>query len=120
MTAYAIWDDYVEYLKGREPSVPESGFEHWSRRASAYIDAITFDRLKDPITLELHKEKVIAATCELAEYYSSDVVQESKGLQSVSVTGHSMTFNKSGDTEKETRNIVSLHLANTGLLYRGA
>lgn len=115
--AYATWEDYTDiFLLGREPSILQADFLFWERRARTEIDKVTFGRLKDSDTLLRNRDAVILATCELAEYFSADVVQESTGLSSVSVTGHSMSFDKTGSEEWE---IIERHLGNTGLLFAG-
>lgn len=119
MTAYADWNLYKKiFLLGREPSISETDFPFWERRARSHVDAVTFNRLHDPDKFEQHREAVILCVCELAEYYSTDAVRESKGLSSVSITGQSLSFDKNANA-KEIREIVNRNLANTGLLYSG-
>lgn len=119
MTAYADWNSYKEiFLLGREPSINETDFPFWERRARTYIDAVTFNRLHEADTLKQHRGAVILCVCELAEYCSTDAVRDSKGLSSVSVTGQSLSFDKNANA-KEIREIVVRNLGNTGLLYSG-
>ena len=114
---YVEWADYVgTFLTGREPSVSEADFPFWERRAASAVDALTFDRLKEPDVFDRHRKSVILCVCELAEYYASDTLQDSAGISSVSVTGHSITFDKTG---KEPLDIIRRHLWSTGLLFRG-
>lgn len=111
--ACASWEDYnTKYLLGREPLVPETEFEYWARQASGYLDFRTSDRLKDEDVLDEHYEKVILATCELAEYLWR--TEDSIGKTAESIAGHSITYQKG-----EERAIIIKHLGNTGLLYRG-
>lgn len=113
--AYATWEDYKsKYLLGREPSIPQKEFPFWAQQASTYVDAVTFERLHDVDTLASHETAVILAVCALAEHLYATA--ESRGITSVSVTGHSIAYDKTG---KEQTEIVRLHLGNTGLLYRG-
>lgn len=116
---YASWEDYNSiFLLGKEPSISQADFPFWERRARTHVDLVTFDHLHNVDVLEQHREAVILCVCELAEHYASDIMQESRGLSSISITGHSMSFEKDSTANAE-REVVLRYLGNTGLLYRG-
>ena len=117
MAGYADYAQYTTlYLLGREPAIAELDFPFWSQRASNRVDMYTFDRLKDADTLAAHENAVVLAVCELAEYLNK--IDEFKGLQSVSITGHSMSFDGK-QQQADADEIIKRHLAFTGLLYAG-
>jgi len=112
--AYATQQDYIDWLQGRLGIIPLTEFPFWASRASEEIDAITFGRAKSVEDTEV-LELVIKATCEYAEHLF--VTFEQRGVVSVSVTGHSITYDKSG---RDKQSILRRLLGETGLLYKGA
>ena len=116
MTGYATWKDYIKYRAGSEPVIAEADFPLWSKRASVRLDLLTFDRLHDKKTLKNHREAVIEAVCEIAEFLVK--IDEFKGLTSLSVTGHSLSFDKK-QNDSVVSEVAMRYLAHTGLLYRG-
>ena len=117
LAGYASFEQYMEkYLRGRAPAISETDFPYWSQRASSVIDQATFNRLEDAETLKKNEEAVVLCCCELAEY--AQVTEEHRGLQSVSITGHSMSFDKK-QQRADVLEIVQRYLYITGLLFAG-
>lgn len=86
---YADYSFYSEVYQGNLTSVQ---FAPAARDASAYIDQITFGRLKRgaPVT-----EAVKMATCAVAEAIAKNAgrqEQQAAGVKSETVAGHSVTY----------------------------
>ena len=114
---YASWENYRSlYLLEKDPVIPETDFPHYAKMASAKVDASTFGRLKREETFELHKDEVSLCVCELAEFLFT--TNDQRGLSSVSVTGHSMSFDKK-QNKQDIREIITRYLGDTGLLFSG-
>jgi len=124
MAGYATWEEYNnDYLLGRAPTIPETEFNYWIREASNKIDYYTFDRLISTYMMELYNDELIECSCKLAEflYGTNNVAMESAGISSVSITGHSITYDKTDGNSiaDKAKDIVSLYFAHTGLMFRG-
>ena len=116
MQVYAIWEDYIDYLAGTPPRIPNDMFEIWAQQASRKVDYLTQNGLKQNggILFGKYNAEVVPCVCELAEHLFA--TQGRRGLKAVSVTGHSETYSP---LDEETDSIVSNYLSHTGLLYRG-
>ena len=111
--AHATLKFYLDdYLRGREPQVPDELFPFWAERASEQMDQYTFDRI-DKAQLKRHKTRIMSCACELAEYLYQNEGNENKSSESIS--GRSVTY----ETGVPYR-ICQRHLGMTGLMYRGA
>lgn len=112
-------------------TIPEADFLKYERRSRAFIDDVTFDRLKNDATLIT--DTVKECLCEIMEcnYKLEQEEAETGGklISSETIDQHSVTYAVS-DIEKnevdKTRinftkfyNIARQYLSNTGLLYRG-
>ena len=77
--AYADYDFYANDFLGS--AVPVDLFPQMSERASAWIDALTNDRLADGLpTNARHQKRIKMAVCELAEVYYQLYVAETQGI----------------------------------------
>lgn len=95
--------------------IPSNKFKRISIKATAYINAITFNRIDENSI----SENIRLAVCEVAESIYS--VEKNGGIKSSETVGkHSVSYKTEDiNTNKELYNIAKLYLANTGLLYRG-
>ena len=113
--------------------IPEEKFCYYSSRASEYIDRQTFDRLVKGVPQEL-ADKVSSCCCELAEnLYRFSVGGNSAGTGIASEKNGQYSINYRSDAETIAVQlngstagladllyaIISRHLGNTGLLYKG-
>ena len=123
MERYADYEFYVEVYGGR--SIPEEDFPSAVRKASAYLDQITFGRIRKP-----YPDEVKYAVCELAEIqhrFNKTAGEGAREVKSENNDGYSVTYVTEG-TDGESPDVV-LHrkmyaaakvwLGNTGLLYLG-
>jgi hypothetical protein len=120
MTVFADYDFYKnEYLLGRKAVIDTASFAFYARKATGIITQHTFGNIKGEIP-----ECVKMCACELAELlYNYDNAESSNGITSESVGDMSKSY-ESTETRKQNLNqsiksVLSLYLANTGLLYRG-
>lgn len=109
---YADYSYYVGVYYGN--AVPENDFKRMSKRASAYLDCVTFGRIQD-VT-----DKIKDACCALCDAYYRDeqdggtLASETKGEWSVTYAEAS----RESLQDKACR-IVRQYLGGTGLLFRG-
>ena len=110
---YADYDYYVNSYGGN--AIAEMDFTRLSRQASAYLDALTLDKITGDWKTD---ERVKDACCAVADIYAW---RERGGeVSSETNDGASVTYVTSGKTiEQQAANAAALYLANTGLLYRG-
>lgn len=116
---------YVDYTFYQEEyygaAVKEADFPHFEQKASAYVDDITFFRIRD------HPERlgrdVKMAVCALMDelYRQEDVLNHGRA-SSFNNDGYSENLSYGRDSRSDTRrlrDIATQYLGNTGLLYRG-
>jgi hypothetical protein len=133
--AYVNYSDYSSDFKGI--LIPGDLFNSYVKRASSKVDYFTFYRISDDtFQVKYYKEKVIFATCEIAELlYNQDQLidklnDDKSTIASETVGPHSKSFvNKSSlqvqrilsskELEQECYKICLRYLASTGLMYRG-
>lgn len=129
---YADYRYYVQdYLIGKEPVIPETEFDFFEKQAAKEIDMHTFKRIRaNPALLT---EEVKECVCAVTEFlYEAENVTKwavSQGLAGPLVSwsndgeSGSIDINQSNYTESGKRSkikdIIRLHLGNTGLLYAG-
>lgn len=107
---YADYNYYKDSYHGR---MTETDFNSLSRQASAYLNKITFNRVRNAVT-----DDVKDACCAVAEV----MFKQSKGgeLISESVGPHSRQFAGSGKSyNQRLYDAAEMYLALTGLLYCG-
>lgn len=124
--------DFAYYTNSfRGVSISETQFPKYLRKATAFIDNITFDRLKnDELLID---DSVKNAMCEIMELNLKLDTLESENGESVkaseTVGNYSVSYAVS-DVEKNAvdrtqlnkvkyYNIAKEYLGNSGLLYRG-
>lgn len=110
---YADYDYYLNEYSGN--AVAEADFARLSRQASAYLDSLTYGKIRGPW---VDDSRVKDACCAVAEVMYK---QEQGGeVASESNDGTSVTYVTSGKSaEQEMYYFVVLYLSNTGLLYAG-
>lgn len=120
---YVDWQFYLDDYAGRVIR-DEATFNGLSRRASLYLDSVTFGRLRHgwPITTD-----VKAACCLLSEKIQEQdelVAQDTSGgyIKSESLDGYSVTYGDSEDRRqafnKELYAIAYSYLIYTGIMDR--
>lgn len=113
------------YLLGRSPLIPEEDFLFWEKRARMELDAWTFGRIKEDVSLV--SEDVQDVICALSElFYQADQLEAHSGgmgpLVSFSNDGQSGTFDLSqsqyteNGKKRQARALIYQYLGNTGLL----
>lgn len=110
--SYADSDYYKSVYHG---AMSDADFERLSRKASAYLDSLTFGRIKDDWTGDA---RVKDACCAVAE----QLYQQEQGgeIASESTGGWSRSYVTAGKTAAASlRDTARRYLSNTGLLYRG-
>lgn len=90
---YATYEDYTIAYHGN--TVPETDWERLEQKAAAYIDQITYDRLKGCSVLP---KEVVLAVCAVAEIVAEEessarAARKSAGVKSFSNDGYSETLN---------------------------
>lgn len=110
---YADYDYYLNEYSGN--AVAEADFTRLSRQASAYLDSLTYGKIRGPW---VDDSRVKDACCAVAEVMQK---QEQGGeVASESNDGTSVTYVTSGKSaEQEMYYFAVLYLSNTGLLYAG-
>lgn len=96
MSAYVTKDDFVKMFP--KTQIPSDEIELYLKTASVDIDSLTFNRIVacgfDSLT-QFQKEKVQSAVCRQAEFrYQNQELFDSL-IQSYSLNGASVTFDKS-------------------------
>ena len=129
---YADHDYYLSgYLLGRDPVIAEHVFPYWEKQARAVVDAYTFDRLKNDVSLITVEVKdcvcaIAELLCKCSSLADASLQEGAAGpLASYSNDGQSATYNltESIYTESgkkaEIRRLIYQYLGSTGLLYAG-
>lgn len=125
MASYATYAQYTTDYLGT--LIASANFAALALRASAQIDAMTFDRVA-PIVLAATETATIAlivqATCAVAEEIQTVEADGSiGGIQSESVGQHSVTYAANSfkllSSKERYSEAAKTYLGNTGLLFRG-
>ncbi len=104
---YADFDFYRYYYKGKKVK-DEDTFDLFSKKASAYIDKITFQRIKEV------DENIKYATCNVVDLMVH--FSERQGILSEENDGYRVTYSKEENTD--LFNAAALFLP-IRLLYKG-
>lgn len=114
---YADYDFYKTQYYG---ALTEAEFLSASVEAEAYVNMITFGRVKD---LETVPDEVKFAVCAVADEIQRGRKTRTTGnIKSESNDGESITFGDAMSDEECQANMhrkAEMYLGNTGLLYRG-
>ena len=111
-----VYADYEYYLNEHSGNaVAEADFTRLSRQASAYLDSLTYGKIRGPW---VDDSRVKDACCAVAEVMQK---QEKGGeVASESNDGASVTYvTGSATPEQRMYNAAVMYLSNTGLLYAG-
>lgn len=110
--------DYAFYTAIYHGRMSEEEFQRMSVRAGAYLDALTAGRAGEPLpdTLSIKVKLALCAVADAMLYIESggDIASESN--DGISVTYASKTTKTDAQRLREA---AELHLAWTGLIYRG-
>lgn len=111
---YADYEYYTDTYGG---TLPEEDFARLSRRASAYLDSVTFGRAgrSHPAAVQA---KIKDACCAVADI----MLKKEQGgeLTSQTVGPWTKHFTSSGKTlDQQQYDVALLYLGMTGLMYRG-
>lgn len=110
---YADYDYYLNEYSGN--AVAGADFVRLSRQASAYLDSLTYGKIRGPW---VDDSRVKDACCALADILHA---QEQGGeVASESNDGTSVTYVTSGKTaQNRMYDAAVMYLSSTGLLYAG-
>ncbi len=121
MSHKAVKSPYVDYKYYEKcffgKKIPEKSFPGYEMQAEAFVNRITFGRVK---RLPKVPDEVKKAICAVAEF----IFQEDKktpGAKSENIDGYSVTYEDAGAGSQETGMYqkAKIFLSDTGLLYRG-
>lgn len=114
---YASYKYYVEEYGG---SLSEDEFNRFSRKASAYIDTITFNRAAKAMS-GMFAGRIKEACCGVVDVMMKN--ENGGGIASETNDGISVTYVSSGDEKKSPEQRLYsealIYLGTTGLMYRG-
>ena len=110
-----VYADYSYYQNTYRGSLPEEGYNRLSRRASAYLDALTLGHIQGAWAEE---SRVKDACCAVVEELA---FQEAGGeVTTVNNDGYIESYAASGKSHAaRLYDAAVVYLAATGLLYRG-
>ena len=114
-----IYADFNYYKGTYCGEMTEKDYDRLSRQASAYLDFITFDRIKN-VTDESVMAKVKDACCAVADTLLLN--EQGGGIASETNDGVSVAYvNGTGSKTDEQRlkQTALIYLGHTGLMYRG-
>lgn len=130
--AYVDYGYYVqEYLVGKTPVIPEQEFAFYEKQAVKEVDRYTYGKIRANQTI--WTKDVKECICEVAELlYEAENVKKTTSAQGLagplvswsndgesgSVDMSQSIYTESGRKTK-IKEIMRLHLVNTGLLYAG-
>lgn len=117
--AYADYNYYVNDFRGN--SIPQDKFDYLAERSSDFMDAITFDRLKNSDYSE-YKDKVKKCCCALTEVISDyEKTRNNSEKASETIGSYSVTYKSVSDADYKMnlKNTACQYLIHTGLMYRG-
>ena len=106
-------DDF--YTKQFCGQLPQSEFLRLSVKASAYLTQLTAGRVNAALPAAV-EDSVKYALCEVVDAMAAN---ESAEIASESNDGASVSYKREGSSAQRLYNAAALHLATTGLLYRG-
>lgn len=112
---YVGYEYYKESFFGSK--IPEKAFPKYEMQAEAFLQRITFGRVK---RLPEIPDEVKKAICAMAEVnYQED--KKTPGAKSETIDGYSVTFADTGGNAKaaEMYQAAKDYLSDTGLLFRG-
>ncbi len=114
---YVSYEYYQQTFSGK--TITEEEFSRLEFQAEAFLDRITFGRVKG---LPEIPEAVKMAICAMAEY-SCQEGKKTPGVRSENIDGYSVSYGDTGSSGKsrseELYQIASNYLMSTGLLFRG-
>lgn len=114
--AYADFEYYRNTYGGE---MAEKDYRRLSRQASAYLDAVCFDRIAK-VTDAAITEKVKDACCAVADVCLLN--EQGGGIAAETNDGISVTYVNGADSKTDEERLYQaalLYLGHTGLLYRG-
>lgn len=115
--AYASYNYYIGEYKG---SLSEEEFNRFSRKASAYIDTITFNRASGAMS-GIFADRIKEACCGIVDVMMKN--ENGGGVASETNDGISVTYVSAGDEKKSPEQRLYAealtYLGTTGLMYRG-
>lgn len=112
---YVDYEYYVKAFLGT--AIPESSFPALEKKAEAFLNRITFGRVK---RLPEIPNEVKDAICAMAEYnFRED--KKTPGVRSENIDGYSVSYGDSTETSRnaELYSVAKNYLSDTGLLHRG-
>lgn len=117
--AYIDYSDYIYYSNSfGGGTIPETSFNMYERRARAFIDYITFNRLKN--NNELIDEDIKGCICEIMECnYKTDMDGGIKASESIGNVSVSYVVGPNTTDYGKYYKIAKMYLGHTNLLYRG-
>ena len=112
---YATWEYYLNTWEGLVTD--RSEFKRLARKASAFLDSVTFYNIDDTWAADDRVRDACCAMVDLSHEYATGA----RGIASESTGSESISYKTDdGTTEKtELALIARQYLGNTGLLYRG-
>jgi len=121
MSAYADYTFYTVTYGGTQ--ITSAEFTRLMNQASAYIDAVTFDRAAAEEDVDVIT-KIKFAACAAAEQLKSIyAIGGSGAIQSERVGNHTVTYvdtvTAKLSIDTKIAQVVKIYLGNTGLMYRG-
>lgn len=114
-----IYAEFYHYKGEFHGTMDVHDYDRLARRASDYLDFITFGRIAN-VTDEAVMEKVRMACCAIADVFLLN--EQGGGIASETNDGVSVTYvNGTGSKtdEQRLRQTALIYLGNTGLMYRG-
>lgn len=111
---YVDYTYYTEQFGGQ--SVPEAAFFALSKKASGYLDYVTFNRLRK---LQNPPDEAKDACCALLELLYKAEEEGGKAIASETVGKHSVSYVEQESIKQQMYSLASQYLAHTGLMYRG-
>ncbi len=117
-TAYADFAYYSGTYLGT--SIAEADFPRLSLRASAQIDAMTFNRAQTDTD---NVDAIKMATCAVAEEYQRAERNNTDAIQSESIGSNSVTYARNANAMKTASQkyqaAAKVYLGDTGLMFAG-
>lgn len=116
---YATWEFYKNEYLG---TMSETDFLRLSRKAGAYLDQVTFDRIPaDWETDTRLADRIRMACCAVADAYLLN--EQGGGVASETNDGISVTYaagvSRVKTDDERLYDAVCMYLGRTGLMYRG-
>lgn len=116
--AYADYEFYQNRYCG---NMPAADFRRLAVKASAYLDQLTFGRIREGWETSPHADRIRTACCAAADVYR--LQEQGGGVASETNDGISVTYvNGVGHGKSESGQLydaIVMHLGRTGLMYAG-